>query len=285
MKRQTKLVVLGKPGSFHDAAARQYFGASRRVETVSVSSFIEMAHLLKTDPSIHYAVMALENTLAGSLLPNYDILRANSFWISGEVYLRVNHHLLALEGQKIEDIKEIHSHPMAINQCKEFLGKHPNIRLLEAADTATAASKITEGQAAIASSLAADIYERNIIAPDIEDSKANYTRFGIISRSEEYSSLGNADKASIYLRTAHTKGSLLQVMQRIADHDINICKLQSFPVKGEFNTYYFHLDLEFDHISQYESCIDAIKDVSQDLDELGIYRRAHLKEVATITNT
>lgn len=277
MKRKTKLIVQGFKGSFHDEAARQYFG-SNRIEILPARSFNELAIALASDHSINYGVMAIENSIAGSILQNYRLLRENDFWISGEVFLRISHNLMAMPGQKLEDIREAKSHPMALYQCLDYLNELRHISLVETEDTALTAQEISEhkimGVAAIGSKLAADLYGLEILAAGIETSKVNYTRFVVISREGEYTSLGNADKASIYLRVSHDKGSLLKVLQKIADHDINISKLQSFPVLGEMNTYYFHLDLEFDHISQYETCLEEIKKVSFGLDELGIYKKA-----------
>lgn len=285
MKRKTKLVVQGFPGSFHDEAAKNYFGSSR-LEIVPAKSFNELANLLDQDLSINYGVMAIENSIAGSILQNYKILRERNFWISGEVFLRISHHLMALPGQKLQDITEARSHPMAIYQCYDFFDSHQEISLVETEDTALAAKDIamskTIGVGAIAGKLAAELYGLEIVADSIETSKVNYTRFVIVSRHGEYSSLGGADKASIYLRVSHEKGSLLKVIQKIADHNINISKLQSFPVLGEIDTYYFHLDLEFEHISQYENCLDELRNVSFDLDELGIYKKATIHDHQTV---
>lgn len=286
MKRQTKLIVQGFPGSFHDEAARQYFG-NNRLEVIAARSFNELCQQLRQNLDINYGVMAIENSIAGSLLQNYSLLRENDFWISGEVYLRISHNLMALEGQSLDDITQIKSHPMALYQCLEFLNQYPQINNIEAEDTALVAQHIAEdnllGVAAIGSKLAAELYGLKILASEIETSKVNYTRFIVISREAEYSSLGNADKASIYLRVSHQKGSLLKVLEKIANHNINISKLQSFPVLGKMNEYYFHLDLEFDHISQYEVCIEELRDVSFGLDELGIYKKAVIYDHQPIT--
>jgi len=277
MKRQTKLVVQGFPGSFHDEVARNYFGHNH-VEIIPAQSFNILAQLLSEDHSIHYGIMAIENSIAGSILQNYKILREYGFWISGEANLRINHQLMALPGQSIEDLHTVESHPMAIYQCTAFFNAHRHISLIESADTALSAQKVAnqslKGVGAIASKLAAELYGLEIIAPDIEMSKVNYTRFIIISRQAEYTSLGNANKASIYLRVPHNHGSLLKVIECIAEYKINISKLQSFPVTGEMNTYYFHLDLEFEKIDQYENCIEEVRKVSTGLEELGIYTKA-----------
>lgn len=281
MRRQTKLVVQGFPGSFHDEVARNYFGHNR-VEIVPAKSFEILGQRLSEDDSINYGVMAIENSIAGSILQNYRILRENNFWISGEAYLRIQHQLMALPGQSIEDLHTVESHPMAIYQCTKFFNNHRHIKLIESADTALSAKRVSEeklfGVGAIGSKLAGKIYGLETLGENIETSNVNYTRFVIISRSAEYSSLGNADKASIYLRVSHEKGSLLKVIASIADNNINISKLQSFPVVGHFNNYYFHLDLEFEDIVQYENCIEEIRKASFGLEELGVYKKARIHD-------
>ena len=285
MRRNTKLVVQGFKGSFHDEAARRYFG-SNHIEVVPADSFDILARALKEDTSINYGVMAIENSIAGSILQNYRILRENHFWISGEIYLRISLQLMGLKGQSMNDIHTIESHPMAIYQCQEFLRQYPHIKISESEDTALSAAHIErdkkQGIAAIAGKTAASVYDLDIIKGEIETSKVNYTRFIIISREGEYTSLGNANKASIYLRVSHKHGSLLKVLHYIAEHNINISKLQSFPVVGEMNNYYFHLDLEFDHIQQYENCIEEVRKVSIGLEELGIYTKASIHDYQTV---
>lgn len=285
MRRNTKLVVQGFPGSFHDEAARLYFG-SRHIEILPAESFDILARRLSEDTSINYGVMAIENSIAGSILQNYRILRERNFWISGEIYLRISHQLMALEGQQLPDIHTIESHPMAIYQCQEFLSQHPKVKIAESEDTALSAARIASesrhGVAAIASETAAREYGLKILERGIETSKVNYTRFVVISREGEYTSLGNANKASIYLKVPHQQGSLLKVLANIAAHNINISKLQSFPVLGEINNYYFHLDLEFDHIEQYENCIEEVRSVSIGLEELGIYTKASIHDYQSV---
>jgi len=221
MKRQTKLVIQGYPGSFHDEVSRKYFG-DNNIELIAAKSFHSLAQMLADDHTINYGVMAIENSIAGSILQNYKILREHDFWISGEAYLKINMQLMALPGQKISDLQLVESHPMAIYQCTDYFRGHKHISLREAEDTALSAKKIAEeellGVGAIASRIAAKTYGLEILAEDIETSKVNYTRFIIISRQAEYSSLGNANKASIYLRVPHQHGSLLKVMQKISDH-------------------------------------------------------------------
>ncbi len=256
------------------------------MEAVHAEGFEKLAHLVRKDNDIHYGIMAIENSIAGSILQNYRILRENNFWITGEVFMRIKHNLLALPGQKIEDIKEVSSHPMAINQCLAFLKSYPDIKLIETIDTALSAQQIRDenaiGRAAIASETAAELYDLEIIKEGIETSDVNYTRFFIVSRESEYSSIGNADKASIYLRVPDKSGSLLKVLEAIAAQNINISKLQSYPVLNEISQYYFHLDLEFEHFTQYEAVIEELKGLTTALDELGIYKRAAIYDSTTV---
>lgn len=275
-----KVIIQGYPGSFHDEVARKYF--DEEVEGIPADSFDILARKLN-DHEADYGVMAIENSIAGTLLQNYRILRENNYWISGEVYLRIQHNLLVNEGVKMNDIQEVESHPMAINQCLEFLSHYPQIRLIESKDTALSALKLKESpnphKACIASLGAAAMYGLDILHPGIETNKYNYTRFFIISREKELYDTRKTNKVSAYIRIPDAKGQLLKVLQRIEDHDLNLSKLQSFPVMGAFREYFFHMDIEFDHIDQYFDLKDDILSVTSEYDELGIYARADIKDV------
>lgn len=275
MKKQ-KIIVQGVAGCFHEEAAHKYFG-DLSLEIVPARTFPDLANTLVRNPNDHLAIIAIENSIAGSLLQNYRILRENHLRVIGEVYLRIKHNLMVLPGQRIEDIKEVHSHPMALNQCLDFLRMYPHIRLVEKEDTALSAKNILDKNllevAAIASETAAEIYGLEILAPSIETSKINYTRFFIAQDSTQALSLSDFNKASIYLRVPHQKGSLVQVLQMVSDHNINLSKLQSYPVLGEVNTYYFHLDLEFDDIDDYENCIDELQEVTSMIEVIGLYKK------------
>lgn len=283
MKKQ-KVIVQGVSGCFHEEAAHKYFG-ELPLEIVPARTFSDLAHTLVHQPDDHIAIIAIENSIAGSLLQNYRIIRENHLRVIGEVYLRIEHHMMALAGQSIHDIYEVHSHPMALNQCLDFLRNHPHIQLVEKEDTALSAKVIRDeniqGVAAIASKTAADIYDMNILAEGIETSKINYTRFFITQDSTQPLALADFDKASIYLRVPHQKGSLVKVLQSISDHNINVSKLQSYPVLGEVNTYYFHLDLEFDDLDDYENCIDDLQEVTDMIEIIGLYCRDEIKVIKT----
>lgn len=276
MVNEQRVIVQGVPGCFHEEAAHKYF-RDLPLEIIPARTFVDLASILVNNADDHLAIIAIENSIAGSLLQNYRIIRENHLRIIGEVYLRIKHNLMALPGQAINDIKEVHSHPMAINQCLDFLREYPHIRIVEKEDTALSAKNILQnnllGVAAIASETAADIYNMEILANSIETSHMNYTRFFIAQDSTQPLALSDFDKASIYLRVPHQKGSLVKVLQTVSKHNIDLSKLQSYPVLGEVNTYYFHLDLEFDDLDDYENCIDELQDVTTMIEVIGLYKR------------
>lgn len=272
-----KVAIQGYPGSFHDEVCHQHFGD--QAESIPTDSFDLLAKILSAGEA-DAAVMAIENSIAGTILQNYRILREYGFWIVGERYLRIKHNLLAYPGVKIEEIKEIHSHPMALNQCIKFLRNYPEIKLVETEDTALSALKVIENNsldiASVSSVKAAELYGLDVLESGIETSKSNYTRFFILEK-ESGTNIENADKASIYIRITDKKGQLLKVLQVIHDHDLNMSKLQSFPVMGRIREYFFHLDIEFDEISQYESLKEDLMDCTHEYTELGIYKKDDIK--------
>lgn len=274
-----KVVVQGYPGCFHEEAALKYFG-DLPLEIVPARTFSDLATTLVSNPNDHLAIIAIENSIAGSLLQNYRIIRENRLRVVGEVHLRIKHNLMVLPGQSITDIYEVHSHPMALNQCLDFLGAYPHIRLVEKEDTAFSAKEIRDndltGIAAIASETAAELYGLEILAKGIETSIINYTRFFIAQDSTKSVVLADFDKASIYMRVPHQKGSLMKVLEIVNDHYINVSKLQSYPVLGEVNTYYFHLDLEFGDLDDYEDCIDDLQKVTDMVEVIGLYKRGEV---------
>lgn len=275
-----KVAIQGYPGSFHDVAASTYW-SDQPLELVPADSFDILASLL-IENKADVAVMAIENSIAGTILQNYRILRENGFWVSGEIYLRIRHQLLAKKGTSLQDIKQVASHPMAINQCRKFLSQYPHWKLVESEDTALSAMLISNAEkiskACIASSSAASLYGLEILAPDIETNKTNYTRFFIVNKSPKPIA-DDADKASVYIRIPDEKGQLLKVLQVIQDHDLNMSKLQSFPVIGSLREYFFHLDIEFDHIQQYHGLKEDLLGLTFEYDETGIYRRADITSI------
>jgi prephenate dehydratase len=270
-----RVVILGKKGSFHQEAAINYF--KEHIITVSAHSFIELADYLEKNNDIKYGVLAIENSIAGTILQNYRILRERQFRIVGEKYLPIHHNLIGVKGTKMKDIKEVISHPMAIYQCRNFFNTLANIKFTETTDTASAVEKVAlinnKSTVAIGSHLASKIYDLELINNNIAAQNINITRFFIIAKNRKETAVKGADKASLFLRTTHQKGSLLKVLLPIKNLDLNLSKLQSYPVPGEINKYYFHLDLEFDSIKQFWTVVDELSKVTQELKVLGIYKR------------
>jgi prephenate dehydratase len=222
--------------------------------------------------------MAIENSIAGSILPNYNLLQKSNLKIVGEVYLQIKQNLLVNPGVKLEDIKEVHSHPMAIQQCFGFLDKY-NWKLIESEDTALSAKHIHQHKskyiAAIASKLAAELYDLDIIAPGIQTLKHNYTRFLVLQREEVANKIEDANKASINFHTDHSKGSLAKVLTKIADEGVNLSKLQSFPIPGSDWKYSFHADVEFDNLKQFDKVVKGMKALTEELKVYGVYKNGN----------
>ena len=274
----TRVSIQGFEGSFHQEAARQFYG--KQVEVICCATFREVIKIAGNKKESEGGVMAIENSIAGSILPNYNLLQKSSLKIVGEVYLQIKQNLLVNPGVKLSDIKEVHSHPMAIQQCLDFLDKY-NWRIVETEDTALSAKHIHKHHskhiAAIASKLAAEIYGLNMIAPNIQSLKNNYTRFLILQRAGETTEVNDANKASINFNTDHSKGSLAKVLNTIADAGINLSKLQSMPIPGSDFKYSFHADMEFDSKEQLNNAIEDIKGQTEALNVLGIYKNGRIK--------
>jgi len=280
-----KIIVQGYPGCFHEEAAQKYF-QTEDTTIVPSDSFDMLADLLVENQNDHIAIMAIENSIAGSILQNYRILRERQFRVAGEVYLRIKHNLMALPGTTIEDLKQVSSHPMAINQCLSFFSQHPHIKLVKSEDTALSAKIVSERQkptrGAIASKVASKLYGLDMLAESIETSKINYTRFFILHGKDQIIPEGTFDKATIYLRVLDRPGCLLKVMNKIAEQNINISKLQSYPVLEKVSEYYFYLDLEFADFGQYEAVMEYLPEVTMELKELGTYKKASVYDHQTI---
>ncbi len=270
-----KIAIQGFEASFHEIVALNFFG--KDIKTVECASFTKLFDVMKKDGA-DYAVCAIENTLAGSILPNYAHLRNSKLHIIGEVYLRIEMNLMALPNQTIDTIFEVHTHPMALLQCQLFFEKHANIQLIESHDTALSAKEIRQNniknRAAIASKRAAELYNLDILAADIHDNKRNFTRFLILSKSlhSEYQP-DIINKASISFRAHHTPGSLAKVLTIIGEHNINLTKIQSLPVIGQEWQYYMYADLEFDDVAVYRKMIQMIEPFTTELKILGEYKQ------------
>jgi len=275
--KETKLktvAIQGVAGAFHEIAARNYFKSD--IEIQSCKSFEEITTLLEKQ-KIDYGIMAIENTVAGSLIPNYVLIKEANVKIIGEEFLRVKQNLVALPGQKIEDLTEVHSHYMAIAQSRKFFKEYPKIKLVEAVDTALSAKNIYEkrliGKGAISSDLAAKMYNLEILAPSIETNKKNYTRFLILTNKNSVNNLTkDINKVSVCFSLPHNKGSLAQILSVFTFYDLNMTKIQSMPIVGKEFQYFFYVDLTFDGYERYQQSLSAIKPLVVDLQILGEYK-------------
>ncbi len=272
----TRVAIQGYEGSFHQMVARLFFG--KDVDVITCATFKEVVRIAGNKKESDGGVMAIENSIAGSILPNYNLLQKSNLKIIGEVYLQINQHLLVNPGVTLEDIREVHSHTMALQQCYDFLDQY-KWKLVETEDTALSAKHVHQHKskhiAAIASKLAAELYELEMIAPNIHTLKNNYTRFLILQPEEAVIEVTDADKASLNFHTDHSRGSLARVLTAIAEGGINLSKLQSFPIPGSDFKYSFHADMEFDNLEQFNDVMKAIKPITEHLKIYGVYRRGN----------
>lgn len=270
----TRVSIQGYEGSFHQVAAQLFFG--KDTEVIPCATFKEVVKIAANKKESNGGVMAIENSIAGSILPNYNLLQKSNLKIVGEIYLQIKQNLLVNPGVKLEDIREVHSHPMAILQCLEYLEKY-NWKLIETEDTALSAKHVHKNRskhiAAIASKLAADLFDLNVIAPNIHTMKNNYTRFLILQREDMAQPVNDANKASVNFHTDHSRGSLAKVLTAISNGGINLSKLQSFPIPGSYFKYSFHADMEFDTIEQFNKVINAVRPLTAELKVYGTYKR------------
>lgn len=268
-----KIAIQGEAGCFHDVAAHQYF-SNLSIEIVPCSTFDMTLNTVKEGVA-DFAMMAIENARAGSILYNYTLIRESGLKILGEHNLRVRQNLMALPGQIISDIKEIRSHPIALSQCMAFLNKHPEMTLIESDDTAGSARIIAEnslkGVAAIASSNVAEMYALEILAPGIETYHMNYTRFLVIGSKRKGNRNGN--KASVCFSLNHKPGSLARVLVKLAELGINLSKIQSVPRLNGGWEYMFYLDLELGQNLNIETIQNELNKYTTDLEVLGIYNK------------
>jgi prephenate dehydratase len=278
-----KIAIQGVQGAFHEIAAR-YFHTADDIEIVPADTFDILVQKVESGEA-DAAVMAIENTIAGSILRNYNLLNNSNLRIKGEVFLRIKQNLMALNGVKIEDLKEVHSHPIALQQCVDFFEKYPHIRLVEAHDTALVAREIKEKKlkkiGAIASELAAEIYGMNILAPAIETYKKNYTRFLYISRDNnpQPSILNpNFDKVSVVFSTNHTVGSLHKALDVLSKHNCNLTKIQSAPIMDKPWEYMFFVDFTIGNYSDYPKAMLELLRVAAEVKVLGEYKSGEYHE-------
>jgi len=265
--------IQGIQGSFHHLVAQQYFG--EQVNVLEAMSFHEMVNSLVSGGS-QEAVMAIENSIAGSILPNYALIDENELQIIGEHYIPINMNLMALPGQKITDIKKVFSHPMALLQCKEFFKNYPHIKLIEDTDTAEVARRISEkgsmGIAAVASEAAANIFGLEILASSIHTKKSNATRFLIISKIKKEPNGEVLNKASLKFELESTRGSLVSVLNIFRDFNLDMTKIQSMPIIEMPWKYSFFVDVVFEDHSEFLKAMEIITVMTDHLKILGTYK-------------
>jgi prephenate dehydratase len=270
----TRVSIQGYEGSFHQVAAQQFFGKGTVV--IACATFKDVIKIASNKKESDGGVMAIENSIAGSILANYNLLQKSNLKIIGEIYLQVKQNLLVNPGVKLDDIREVHSHTMALQQCYDFLDKY-KWKLVETEDTALSAKHVHQHKskhiAAIASKLAAELFQLEVLAPAIQTMKNNYTRFLMLQRQDVALAVADANKASVNFQTDHSRGSLAKVLTKIAEGGINLSKLQSFPIPGSDFKYSFHADMEFDSANQFETVIDQIKPLTEELKIYGVYKR------------
>ncbi len=266
-----KIAIQGVAGAFHDIAAHKLGGD--KTEIVPCVTFEDLIQSVLSGES-DMAVMAIENTIAGSILNNYRLIDENNLFITGETYLRIEQNLMVLPGTKLEDLREVHSHPVALAQCDSFLKKHNHLKRIETTDTALVAKEIKENNlttiAAIASSRAAEIYENEIIAPSIETNKENYTRFLQLNLDPYQESF---NKVSITFTVSHETGSLYKALGVLHDHNVNLTKIQSTPVIGEPFMYRFFADFLINSTDIFDKTIIELSRATKSLKVLGKYQK------------
>ena len=270
-----KIAIQGVKGCFHEQAARLFYegqGCSSP-EIVECAEFDDLYKSLSSGQA-QAAVMAIENTVSGGLLPNFELLRKYDRKIKGEVFLRIQQTLMALPGQKIEDIKEVRTHYMAINQTREFFKDYPWIRLVESEDTAKSAADVAQnnllGVGAVASELAADLYNLEVLAHSIETYKQNFTRFLILDDGLQVDK-AQVNKASWCFTLNHKPGSLAHVLTILSFYDMNLTRIQSLPIPGQEWQYFFYVDIKFEDYLRYEQALSAVRPLMEDLNILGEY--------------
>jgi prephenate dehydratase len=272
------VVIQGISGSYHEIAARSFF-AGEEITLISKNTFREVTETVLQEPK-YFGLMAIENTIAGSLLRNHELIRQSGLFVTGEYKLRISHCLAALPGTKLEEIIEVASHPMALSQCEDFLDTLPSISIVEKPDTAMSAQWIAANRlawhAAVCSKEAAEEYGLEVLAEAVETNPHNYTRFLLISALESAKQFfqetqHRPNKASLVFTLPHTVGNLAAVLTILSFYGINLTKLQSFPLQGKEWQYYFYVDCTFREHSRYKQALNALLPLTSDLKILGEY--------------
>lgn len=271
-----RIAIQGIRGSFHDIASHQYF-AGEDVELVCCNTFEEVFSAMASDDTL-LAMVAIENTIAGSLLHNYELLRDSGLTVVGEHKLHIEHSIMCLPEDTMADIREVNSHPVALAQCRTFLARHPEMKVVEADDTAGAAEAISRrhlrGHAAICHAGAAPLYGMKVLRQAIEDNKHNYTRFLVLSdpwNADRFRDLPRTNKSSIVFTLPHEEGSLSQVLSIFSFYKINLTKIQSLPIIGQEWQYLFYVDVTYNDYLRYRQSIEAVRPLTKELKILGEY--------------
>ena len=275
--KMKRIAIQGDIGSFHDIAAHQYFG-NQQIQLICCSTFEQVFENIRRDPTA-IGMLAIENTIAGSLLHNYELLRDSETTIVGEHKLRITHSLCCLPDDDWNTINEVHSHPVALMQCRGFLANNPDMKAVEAHDTAGAAKYIAQhqcrGWAAICNTAAAKIYGMKVLQEGIEDNKHNFTRFLVtshVNKADFLRPIDRVNKASLVFALPHEEGSLSQVLSILSFYKMNLTKIQSLPIIGHEWEYMFYVDVTFDNLTRYRQSIDAIMPLTRELKVLGEYQ-------------
>ena len=271
-----RIAIQGVQGSFHDIAAHHYF-EEEEIELICCDTFEEVFDHIRRDSSV-IGMVAIENSIAGSLLHNYELLRDSGTTIIGEHKLRISHSLLCLPDEDWDDLTEVNSHPVALQQCREFLSRHSHLKVVEAGDTAGSAEIISKkhmkGHAAICSKFAAPLYGMKILEEGIETNKHNFTRFLVVCdpwKADDLRERRKTNKANIVFSLPHNEGSLSQVLSIFSFYRINLTKIQSLPIIGREWEYLFYIDVTYDDYMRYRQSIDAITPLIKELKILGEY--------------
>ena len=271
-----RIAIQGVPGSYHDIAAHKYF-KNEEIELICCNTLGEVLENLRKDSNV-IGLVAIENTIAGSLLHNYELLRESGATIIGEHKLRISHSIMCLPDEDWKDLKEVNSHPVALAQCREFLQHHPELKVVETDDTAGSAKDIHDkqlkGHAAICSKYAAEMYDMKILQEGIETNKHNFTRFLVICDpwiADELKDRSKVNKANIVFSLPHSEGSLSKVLSIFSFYNINLTKIQSLPIIGREWEYMFYVDVMFNDYLRYKQSIDAVTPLTKALKILGEY--------------
>lgn len=272
-----RIAIQGRLGSFHDIAAHDFF-KGEQLQIICCDTFEQVFENIKRDPTV-IGLVAIENTIAGSLLHNYELLRNSGTTIVGEHRLHICHSICCLPDDDWSTLGEVHSHPVALMQCRAWLANHPDLKAVESDDTAGSAEYISKnkcrGWAAICHSNAAKMYGMKVLEDHIEDNKHNFTRFLVVSTPQKADFLrpsNNVDKASLVFSLPHAEGSLSKVLTILSFYDINLTKIQSLPIIGKEWEYMFYVDVTFTDIIRYRQAIDAITPLTRDIKILGEYK-------------